>query len=367
MKQVLRRRQRGVSLVEVAIASMILGACGVFLLGLIDRQTKVASGNQSLSMIDRAHDTILAYAYLHGRLPCPAQVTTGIESCDGKSDGYLPYLTLGLPDSGAGRVRYRMAPDTSAPAASHPYRIVAGQRSGKFNELFAQAVPLASIALDGHEPLLDLCQALGSSTHSAEIAYALALDPGVAASPSSSSTPTAGPLAPTQTVGRAQLAAKLHCGNLAVAGRAHFNTALAADTMDRAMDDILAQFLLLKYTYSYDLLQGLYFEASSIDSLATANTKRLGALAASQASNGANSAALGMATYKTLAAGIYTAALTLNVARFVTNLARAEEHNKILTKLKQETEKSAVEIKGRAVIGSSSAFFLEDKWSQPAP
>jgi hypothetical protein len=359
------RSQRGLSLVEVAVASVILGACGVFLSGLVDRQAKVASSDRSFLTVDRSHDAILAYAYLHGRLPCPAQATTGIESCSGKGDGYLPYLTLGLPEPAAGRVRYRVALDTSAPSGN-PYRVITGEHAGDFGELSAKVVPLASVAPGGHEPLFDLCQSLGASGQITEMAYAMELTPGTAALPGSSTFVTGSPVA-TQTIGRAQLATKLHCSSFAVAGRAHFNAALAADTMDRAMADILAQFTLLGFTYDYDLAQGIYFAGASVESLAAANTKRLGALAASQASNGTNSAALGMATYKTAAAGIYTTALTLNVARYIINVARAKEHEKTLTKLKQQTEKSASEIKKRAIVGSSSAFFLEDKWAQPTP
>lgn len=372
MKRPSLQRQRGVSLVEVAIASVILGACGVLLWNVIDSQAKVASADRSISTMDRVHDAILAYAYLHRELPCPALVTTGLESCDGNTEGYVPYLTLGLPEPAAGHIRYRMALDVRSPTASSPYRVVTGLRSGEFDDLSAQLVPLAAVAPDGHEELFDLCQALGSPARSGEIAYALGLDNAIAVPVAAGAgAPSAPALAPAavmdQVVGRAQFAAKLQCGSLAVAGRAHFNAALAADTMSRAIADMVAQLALVEFTYSVDLAQGVYFEANSFHSLYRANMKRLGALAASEATNGVDSAALTVAEVRTALAGTYTAALALNVARFAINLHNAGIRKQTLKDLRTETERAAAEIKARAVIGSSSAFFLEDKWSPPKP
>ncbi len=370
MKRSTLRRQRGVSLVEVAIASIILGACGVLLWNVIDNQAEVASADRSLSAMDRVHDAILAYAYLHRELPCPARATTGLESCDGSTEGFVPYLTLGLPEPAAGHIRYRMALDIRSPTASSPYRVVSGQRLGEFGELSAQFVPLAAFAPNGHEALFDLCQALGSPAHSGELAYALGLDT-AAAIPVAGATgaPPAAASAPVmdQIVGRAQLAAKLHCASLAVAGRAHFNAALAADTMSRAIADMKAQFELVEFTYGVDLAQGAYFELNSGYSLYRANVKRLGALAASEATNGVNSAALTVAELKTALAGAYTAALAVNLTRFSINLDSARIHKQMLEDLKTRSERAASEIKARAVIGGSSAFFLEDKWSPPKP
>ena len=355
MKRSSTRYQRGMSLVEVAIASVILGACGALLWNVIDSQDRTASTGRSLSMVDRAHDAILAYAYLHRALPCPAQVTTGIEHCDGNSEGFLPYVTLGLPEPAAGHIRYRMAPDTRSPASSDPYMVVSPELTGANKDLVAKLVPLSTVMPDGYETLFDLCQALGSPAHSADVAYSLTPDSGMAAS------------AAVQVVGRARLAAKLHCASLAVPGRAHFNTALAADTMNRAMEDILAQYEMVEFTAGVDLAQGIYFEANSLLSLHRANTKRLGALAVSEATNGVESAALSTAQISTAKAGIYTVALGLNVARFAINLAHVEARRVTLTALKAETQKTAVEIRAHATGGSSSAFFLEDKWALPAP
>lgn len=365
------RRQRGLSLVEVAIASVILGACGVMLWGVIDRQAKVAHVDRSITLIDRANDALLAYGYLHGRLPCPAPLTAGMESCDGKDSGFLPYLTLGLPDAAAGRVRYRVSMVAPSPVAGSPYQVVVAQPSGQEKNLSAQVVPLSRVSSGVHEPLLDLCQSLGGAVDAGTMAYDLALDPAGAAAPSStsaagSSTPATAE-AVQYTVSRAQFAARLHCSSLAVAGRAQFNAALAADSMARAMEDILAQFKLVKFTYAADTAQGVYWELNSIYSLDRAIIKTMTAQAALQASNGANSAPRNLAAVNMVLAGTFTAALTSNLARFVTNQIKAELREVELRDLLELTERTAVDVRARALLGTSSAFFLEDRWLPSAP
>ena len=137
--------------------------------------------------------------------------------------------------------------------------------------------------------------------------------------------------------------------------------------MNRAIEDILAQAVLVKETNAVDLEQGLYFFLNSTYSLYRANTKRLGALATFQASNSTDSRALSVAKAKTAMAGAYTAAMATNVARFSINLARAKAREKTLTDLRTQADRAASEIRTRALVGGSSAFFLEDKWSAPAP
>lgn len=370
MKQMSLRRQRGLSLVEVAIASVILGACGVLLWGVIDRQAKVTRTDQSFTLIDRVNDAMLAYGYLYGRLPCPAPQTTGMENCNGKDTGFLPYLTLGLPDVAAGRVRYQVSMVAPSPVTGSPYQVVVAQQSGPTEDLFARVVPLASLTPGGHEPLLDLCQALGSAAHGREMAYALAMDPGGAASPSSSTSTPATPVtaeAVKHTVGRTQFAARLHCSALAVAGRAQFNTALAADTMERAMRDVVDQFMLIKFTYAADTAQSVIFNANAAYALKRAVTKTTAAQAAFHASNGVDSAPWTLAKINMALAGTSTAVSTSNLARFVTNEVVAKSREGELKTLHDTTKSTASALNARALVGSSSAFFLEDRWSPPAP
>ena len=373
MTHLSRQYQRGLSLVEVAIASVILGACGVMLWAVIDRQAKVTRTDQSANLIDRVNDAMLAYGYLYGRLPCPSPLTTGMESCDGKDIGFLPYLTLGLPDTAAGRIRYQVSLVAPSPVTGSPYRVVITNELGETKDLTAQVVPLASVMPGGHEPLLDLCETLSTAADGRKMAYALTMDPGGA---TVTLTSTAGPAAPatpvtaeavTHTVGRAQFAARLHCSTLSVAGRAQFNTALAADAMARAMRDVVAQFDLVKFTYAADTAQGAVFASNAAYSLYRARTKTMAAQAAVEASVGKNIAARNLAVVNMALAGAYVGATASNLARFVTNEVVAESREGTLRDLLATTEKTSSDLKRRAFLGTSSAFFLEDKWLPPAP
>lgn len=367
MTRIVLKRQRGVSFVEVAIASVVLSGCAVLLWGVIDRQAKVVRSVQSFTLVDRADDALLAYGYLHGRLPCPAPLTTGAELCDGKATGFLPYLTLGLPEPDAGRIRYRVSMVAPSPVIGSAYQVVVTQPVGAFKDPAATAVPLAVLNPNGHEPLFDLCRALGAPAVGREMAYALTLDPGSAKTASANAVTPMTAQAVEHTVGRSQFAARLHCGALAVAGRAQFDAALAADTMAHAMGDIHHQFELIKFTYVADTLNGAFFLGNSIYSLKRAVTKTTAAMAAMQASDGADAKALTLSRVNMAKAGIYTAAMASNYARFLTNEGLAELRERTLEELKIATGKSAADIKARALLGSSSAFFLEDKWSKPAP
>ena len=354
-------RQRGVSLVEVALAAVILGACAVVLWGVIDRQARTTRADQSLSLVDRAHDAILAYAYLHRRLPCAAESTDGIAACGGTGTGFLPYITLGLPDPKAGNIRYRVSMTAPSPVTGAPYRVIVGQRSGSFNDLFAQTVPLATVSPGGHEELFDLCEALNSGSANGEMAYELTLDPGTGAATAAS------PSAVAQTIGRSQLAARLQCASMAAAGRAHFNAALAADTMARAMADYDAQFNLGFHTYYADWAQGLWFFANSTYSTKRAITKVTAADAEWNATNYLHASPYYMAVSKIPLAGLYTGAMASNLARFSKNIDTGNKRRATIRAMLDTTNLSATEIKNRAILGSSSAFFLEDKWSAPAP
>ncbi|MGJ7580320.1 type II secretion system protein [Variovorax sp. RHLX14] len=373
MTHLSRRRQRGLSLVEVAIASVILGACGVMLWAVIDRQAKVTRTDQSATLIDRVNDAMLAYGYLHGRLPCPSPLTTGKESCDGKDIGFLPFLTLGLPDAAAGRIRYQVSMVAPSPVTGSPYQVVVAQEFGEAKDLAAQVVPLASVMPGGHEPLLDLCETLGTAADGRRMAYALTMDPGGATMTPTSTAAPAAPATPVtaeavaHTVGRAQFAARLHCSTLSVAGRAQFNTALAADTMARAMRDVVAQFGLVKFTYAADTAQGAVFASNAAYSLYRASTKTMAAQAAAEASVGKEIAARNLAVVKMVLAGAYVGATASNLARFVTNEVIAESREGTLDDLLVATNKTAADLKARAILGNTSAFFLEDKWLPPAP
>lgn len=102
-----RQKQRGFSLIEIALVLVIVGlALGGIMsaLGPQLEQRKYAAGQEQLKAVTEA---LYGFAVLNGRLPCPAVVAAdnGSEQrtsvatgqCANNGQGFLPAATLGLP------------------------------------------------------------------------------------------------------------------------------------------------------------------------------------------------------------------------------------------------------------------------------
>ncbi|WP_219118834.1 prepilin-type N-terminal cleavage/methylation domain-containing protein [Janthinobacterium sp. UMAB-56] len=113
------RRQRGFSLIEIAIVLVIVG---LMIGGLVTpltvqlEQRKVAETQKAL---DEAKEALTGYALRYGYLPCPAISSgNGLEDrrgtrCNGeKRVGFLPWASLGLRpgDSWNNLLRYSVTP-----------------------------------------------------------------------------------------------------------------------------------------------------------------------------------------------------------------------------------------------------------------
>ncbi len=98
-----RASQQGFSLIELAIALLILSlmlAAGLMSLG---KQQEALKQRENQRLLSEARDALLGFAITHGRLPCPAsQTSNGLESppggaaCTNPHNGFLPGVTLGL-------------------------------------------------------------------------------------------------------------------------------------------------------------------------------------------------------------------------------------------------------------------------------
>jgi prepilin-type N-terminal cleavage/methylation domain-containing protein len=118
------QRQRGFSLLEMAIVLVIVGLLlGGMLggIGALQQQQRNAQTQQQLAEI---RDALIAFAVVNRRLPCPAAPATpsttagaGVEraptagGCTGGTSGVLPWATLGLPETDAWgrRFSYRVS------------------------------------------------------------------------------------------------------------------------------------------------------------------------------------------------------------------------------------------------------------------
>jgi len=64
-------RQRGLTLIEMAVVLMILGFIVAGLLGPVDTQLEARDRRETLAQLERARDALYGYAVTRGRLPCP--------------------------------------------------------------------------------------------------------------------------------------------------------------------------------------------------------------------------------------------------------------------------------------------------------
>jgi prepilin-type N-terminal cleavage/methylation domain-containing protein len=117
-------RQRGFSLVEMAVALLIVGLLLGGLLGTVGALEKRQHSAGTAAQLEEVRDALTAYAVANRRLPCPANPATpdtvagaGLENaptaagCTGGASGALPWATLGLPSSDAWgrRFTYRVS------------------------------------------------------------------------------------------------------------------------------------------------------------------------------------------------------------------------------------------------------------------
>ena len=98
-----RTRQRGVSLVELAIGLLILSLIIGGLLVPLASQVEQSRVGQAQRQLEEIREALLGFALANGRLPCPASAASnGIESpvgggvCTNPWNGFVPAVTLGL-------------------------------------------------------------------------------------------------------------------------------------------------------------------------------------------------------------------------------------------------------------------------------
>lgn len=92
----------------MAVVLVILGLLLAGLFGPLSAQMEQRNYTQTQTMLDASKESLLGYAMINGRLPCPASATSnGIEDplgggiCNHAYDGFLPAATLGLAPTDA--------------------------------------------------------------------------------------------------------------------------------------------------------------------------------------------------------------------------------------------------------------------------
>ncbi len=95
------RRQRGFTLVEIAIVLVIVGLLIGGMITPLSSQLEQKKIRDTQQAMEQARDALFGYALRNGYLPCPAiSAVNGLEDRTGsacnKRYGYLPWTTLGV-------------------------------------------------------------------------------------------------------------------------------------------------------------------------------------------------------------------------------------------------------------------------------
>lgn len=126
--------QRGFTLVEMAIAMIIVGLLlGTGMMTLSAQQAQ-RYRSETVQTLKTVNETLMGFAIANGRLPCPATDSGGVESFAGAgapvcaaSEGYVPAISLGLSprdregyllDGWNNRIHYAVATHVPNGAAS---------------------------------------------------------------------------------------------------------------------------------------------------------------------------------------------------------------------------------------------------------
>ncbi len=166
MIRTIARRQRGFSLIELAIGLVIVATLLSALLVPLGTQMDQRRTAATQRALDESRDALVGFAIANGRLPCPAvDAATGIEAfaaggsaADGNcatATGFLPAVTLGLTgldgsgyllDAFGGRVRYAVAlPSALAPIPDNAFTRTGGMQTSAVMRAIASSNALLTI------------------------------------------------------------------------------------------------------------------------------------------------------------------------------------------------------------------------------
>lgn len=100
-----RRKQRGFSLVELAIVLVIVALLIGGMLVPLSAQREIQRSNETQRKLSEIKEALLGFAVINGRLPCPTTTTDPANANYGIEDaacinieGYLPWKSLGVEE-----------------------------------------------------------------------------------------------------------------------------------------------------------------------------------------------------------------------------------------------------------------------------
>ncbi|RYX96238.1 MAG: hypothetical protein EOO28_08045 [Comamonadaceae bacterium] len=368
----LARRQAGLTLIELALAIALLGMVLLMVTQHLVGVSRTHLELKSTASLQDVEAAVLAFAFVHGRLPCPSAPSAsrrGVETCDGRPGGYLAYRTLGIPDPSVASIGFQVDAPQLLASRTGAFKVLVPRVAGERRDIAAEGVPLKMLAGGEYDGLADFC--------------ALLLDTSATSAGGSVSTPAAAfHLLPAdqvfgnwkgsagRTVRRSTVASALGCaGLLPVAGFAHFNAGLEAAVMRRTLEDFQAQFHLAYGLYEWDFAQSNWFLANSLYSSLKATIKLQIARAAWLSSLQANpepATAMALAAAALSTSSLHTSVYASTVARGAANLENARQDGRQLDELVAEARALERQLSGRAIASAENFFFLQQQHWPPA-
>lgn len=246
----MRKSERGFGLIDAALSLLALSAVAAVAVTVQQTAVDRASAEINRELTQSIEESIIAYAQLNGRLPCPAADASGIEQCGGGAlGGQVPYATLGLPDAGAGSFTYTLFPIVppgqgigNITNVTVP-NVIRLQGDLTVNQPAVQTLSLSGTAPNGHQPnYMGLCQRLEQPVASGQgdaLAFSLSLSTGTL---------------PVSGLAVKELSTALACTqSVSVSLRAYPNVASAYAALARNVTDIFSLMAIEKNVAQADL------------------------------------------------------------------------------------------------------------------
>ncbi len=382
-----RARQHGLSLVEVAVSMVIMGVAATMSWQAI-RATWVRGGEtQSRAFLQRAEASVLTFAALHGRLPCPATQADGLEVCgpagnDQLRSGFFPYRTVGVPEPRLARLRYGLnvqalpVPPSGTP---EPFMVLVndqliGPSGGPNYAPRATSVALSSVASSTHDNVLNLCAVLSRIARGRpgsveqENGYQ---EPAFILEQASGDNLVLSSLAPaahSRVTTASRVSVYLSCTpSTSVGGRGQYHAHLGSAVLNKTLKDYKWITEADYATYVWDLAEGMWGMSTQIYSQVLRWPKTFQALSQISLSRWRSG-------YRQQAAAIATQASSLgalgaqvsNVQRFRTNLQAVRERYAYVLDLNRRAVAVYERAWRNAVLSSSSAYFLNEQTDPPS-
>lgn len=272
------KKHAGYTLIELSIALVVLGIVIVLIWRFVGFNAQYALSNGQRAILRSADEAVTGFVLSNNRLPCPDTNGDGREDCGaGAAVGKLPFISIGMSEADAGRIRYGVYRNASGTPVNDADLAVAIDRMPMLATI---GTPMAGYDLFGaHRNGIDLCAGLRNGANSASnvnllhvtttaqninVAYALAIsgptDADQAGNLLDGSNAAAGVAfeAPSRVtdgnyddrvvaVGFDRLMGRIGCnGVLAAATHAHANAATMAEITHQAMLDYKIQLDLIK-------------------------------------------------------------------------------------------------------------------------